>query len=136
MATQMAVRRVTAVVGCAILLLVLAAGCSAPKYVPKPNEELYGTWINAQTSLPKVVNDAQGFRDYSHTTDADPIFSGSASITSRWTDSDGNVWYKVVGTYTGGTAIGDSKGRIYTALYKLSKSATVMELMWTEPTND
>ena len=35
---------------------ILLVGCVPSKYVPKPNEELYGTWINEKMSAQKYIN--------------------------------------------------------------------------------
>jgi len=51
-----------------------------------------------------------------------PCLLGSRGIDSKWTDSEGNIWYTVFGIGTGFW-----EGHKSQELYKLSKSATVME---------
>jgi hypothetical protein len=75
-------------------------------YAPKDNEELYGSWVNADYSAEK------GFTDRMQTQRivfrADWTFERFAwvdrdvsewkdwyKITKKWTDSEGNVWYKI-----------------------------------------
>jgi hypothetical protein len=36
--------------------LILLVGCVTGKYVPKQNEELYGTWIMVKGDFPKMIN--------------------------------------------------------------------------------
>ena len=117
-----------------LLVMFVLGSCATGKYVPKANEELYGTWINEKMLPQKVINNADGFQQYLHVSDSTPFYSGTGGIISKWTDSEGNIWYKTFGTYTGGA--GDYNGKSFTMLEKLSKSATVLEFVWAMPTSD
>ncbi len=97
------------------------------KYVPKSDEELYGTWTNEQYygegdvwHPQRVVVTADGYVGYNKLSDLVPMFIWKLWIDSKWTDADGNIWYRVRG-------MGAGKYDKSQELYKLSKSATVME---------
>ena len=116
-----------------LLLLVLLGGCGPAKYTPKANEELYGTWINKSYSgqydptdahPQKEVIDSNGYHVFRFVDDSAQYFVGAEIITSKWTDSEGNIWYK---TYKGAWTDPKSKPVVPLFLYKLSKSATVRE---------
>jgi hypothetical protein len=110
------------------------------KYVPKENEELYGTWTNEQNfgdnyHPRKVVVTVDEYTVYFNVSDSVPLFAWSFSIDEKWTDSEGNIWYKILGI-----GVGTFKGYKSQELYKLSKSNTVMERAYVEvgkfdPTN-
>jgi uncharacterized lipoprotein YehR (DUF1307 family) len=118
----------------ALLVVLMLAGCASGKYVPKPNEELYGTWINEKMSPQKLVNTPDGWKQYLHVSDSTPFYEGTRGITRKWTDSEGNIWYETFSTFTSGA--GDYNGKSFTVLEKLSKSATVLESVWTMATSD
>jgi len=68
-------------------------------YVPRDNEEIYGTWVN--TTYPgsieykqKIVMDFWGdWETYAKATD-ETFDNGTFILVDRWTDSEGNIWYK------------------------------------------
>jgi hypothetical protein len=67
-------------------------------YVPRKNEEIYGIWINTTytgwTYAQKwVIYDWGGYERYSKATD-ETFVIGAYIIVDRWTDSEGNIWYK------------------------------------------
>jgi hypothetical protein len=119
------------------LSLVLFTGCAPRKYVPKSNEELYGTWINKSYSghyarddiqPQKEVIDSTGYQVFRFVDDLGKYFVGAETITSKWTDSEGDIWYK---TYKGVWDWEDGKkSEVPHFLYKLSKSATVRESVY------
>ena len=91
------------------LLLALLEGCGPGKYTPKPIEELYGTWTNnsysgridGTTYLPqKVVIASSGYTVYRFIDDAGRWEVGSEQIDRRWTDSEGNIWYRTHSSHT------------------------------------
>jgi hypothetical protein len=97
------------------------------KHAPKPNEELYGTWTNDQNSgdiydPQKVLVTPDSYQGFSNISDAVPLFTWGLTTDKKWTDSEGNVWYQILGIGTG--AYDGEKSQ---ELYKLSKSGTVME---------
>ena len=119
-----------------LLVMLMFGGCATAKYVPKPNEEINGTWINEKISPQKNVNTPDGWKQYLPVSDSVPFYEGTGEIISKWTDSEGNIWYKSLITITGGTGDGDATKIILAELDKLSKSATVWESVWTMPTNE
>ena len=106
-----------------LLALMLLGGCAPQKYVPKANEEIYGTWTNKKIFPQKVVNTADGWKQYNYISDSVPLLEGIARAESKWTDSEGNIYYKGSSTVTSETA----KGSKWQELDKLSKSGTVWE---------
>jgi hypothetical protein len=69
-------------------------------YVPIHNEEIYGTWVNAEYSgaLPffqKAINYHWGYYDvFCKMTDTNACIRGTMILVDKWTDSEGNIWYK------------------------------------------
>lgn len=125
-------------IGLVVSLLTLLASCGSGKYVPKANEELYGTWINKNYSghydflndvhAQKEVIDSNGYHVFRFVDDFAEYFVGAETITSKWTDSEGNIWYK---THKGGWSQNEIKTSVVPHfLYKLSKSATVRESVY------
>lgn len=112
------------------LLVSLIVGCATGKYVPKANEELYGTWMNEKTQnhdlIQKIVYDASGWQEYTKVSDSKALEGGTWSMDSKWTDVQGNIWYKVFCTFTTGWAAGMD----VQVLYKLSNSATTLEWVY------
>ena len=116
----------------AILFSLIAFGANAQdKYVPKSNEELYGTWINDKSinadDIQKQVSTPQGNKEYFKASDTVPVFDQEQQIYAKWTDSEGNTWYKIFGTNKAGAY----KGTKWQRLYTLSESATVCEYVYT-----
>ena len=117
------------------LLVIGLGGCGPGKYTPKPNEELYGTWTNEQSpAFQQVVFAPNSWKWYQRIGNPAPSIDCKLELTSKWTDSEGNIWYKSIGTIIGGTA-GDV-GTELVVLSKLSKSATVLEFVHTFPSNE
>jgi hypothetical protein len=83
--------------------------------------------------LQKTVSSATGFKQYLHVSDTDTFYEGTRQIIAKWTDSEGNIWYKTLDAITKGGTIAGYK---LAALHKFSKSATVWEEIWTSPSND
>ncbi len=108
------------------LTMALLAGCGPGKYVAKANEEIYGTWTNDKATPQKIVSTSAGWKQYSYISDTVPLLEGTGGIESKWTDSDGNIWYKTSSAITSETMKGDKSQE----LDKLSKSGTVWESVW------
>jgi len=115
-----------------VALLVAVGIYGQEKYAEKANEELYGTWTNQSYGgisydayRPQKVVMIQGtYTDFSMLADATPTAVGNEEVTAKWQDADGNVWYQIRGIGAeGGTAFK------FVSLQKLSKSATVRELV-------
>ena len=112
----------------AFIVIMPFSGYSQEKYSPKPNEEIYGTWTNADqlSYFQKSVNFPGGYKSYWRMADSAPSSEGVEEIVSKWTDSEGNVWYK---TYATGIS-GWQKGNMSQVLMKISKSGTVREFVY------
>ena len=106
-----------------LLSVFLIESCAPRKYVPKTNEEINGTWINEKIAPQKVVNSPSGWKEYSYASDAVPLDEGNGGIDSKWTDSEGNIWYRTFSTVTSATY----KGTKTQGLEKISKSGKVYE---------
>jgi hypothetical protein len=91
-----------------LIILVLLAGCTNKKmdvteeefYIPDSREEIYGTWVNTDYSgrsfqPQKIVNYHWGAYDIFMKADNDLVsYKGALTIIDKWTDSEGNIWYK------------------------------------------
>lgn len=83
--------------------------------------------------MQKEVDGPDGWKQYIHIADTTPIYEGTGKLTGQWTDSEGNVWFKWLSTFTAPDAY---KGQIFTVLEKYNKDLTVRESVWRSPTSD
>ena len=122
-------KQVVLVASLVILLVVLGAlGFGQEKYTPKPNEEIYGTWVNEQMNPPKTIFNPDGtFADYYPASYSKPYEGGTQEIVKTWTDSEGSVYYDTYDTFTFGAGMVGAKTQ---CLSKVSKSGTVLEFSW------
>ena len=111
-----------------VFVVVLARCATSNKTYKKAfKEEVVGTWINPDYEnwgdhWAKVVIKPDGmYEAYPNAQDTDFAF-GKITITDRWTDSEGNIYYKLIHD-----PFVDEK--VY-ELWKLSNSRTVCELVW------
>ena len=115
-----------------LLFIVLLGARAQEKYVPKADEELYGTWTNEEYSgltsyqPQKEVDTADRYGWYHMISDSVPYEEGTYEVDRKWTDAEGNIWYRILCTAKTGTWK-DYKGQW---LIELSKSATVWECTW------
>jgi hypothetical protein len=113
-----------------VLVGVIALGGRVVcQYIPLANEELFATWLNVNMALQKTVNLNGEIKDYMFKDDSSTYQEATEQIASKWTDSDGNIWYQTFGTMTSGPY----KGIKYQDLHKLSKDATVNEFQFKAP---
>jgi hypothetical protein len=105
------------------LAVLLLGSCGQGKYVPKPNEELYGTWINEGIRYHKLVVFAGGVKEYLGVADAEPDMETTEQISAKWKDGDGNIWYKTFELFISGHL----KGIKMQYLWKISNGSQ-MEL--------
>ena len=72
-------------------------------YVPTQDEELFGTWVNpdynTESEPAKTVLNPDGTSLSYGTEDSTLGRPGKFSITDKWSDSEGNVWYKYSYTF-------------------------------------
>jgi hypothetical protein len=102
------------------------------KYVPKANEELFGTWTDEKNDKSyyrpqKEVISVDGFKRFPNMTDPLPSEEATLKVDSKWIDSEGNIWYKTSGQVTTGVY----KGWTFQELDRLSKSGRVFESVFT-----
>jgi hypothetical protein len=92
-------------------------------------EEYWGTWVNreydAYPSKPAmfILTPDGKFAEYGKESDAGPLFTGTITIKEKWTDSEGNIWYKVAFSP-------DFFAITVYRLMKLSNSGKTLEEIW------
>lgn len=67
------------------------------------SEDIWGTWVNTEQPKGKyhhveekrVFSPDGMFKFYYYESSQSPEFEGTYTITERWTDSEGNIWYKM-----------------------------------------
>ncbi len=121
-------RKLMLLVGSLMILLFVsgASGFGQEKYIPKPDEELYGTWINEQMNPPRMVRSPDGsFAGYFPATYSKPFQGGESEIFRKWTDSEGSVYYETFDTFTFGSPMFNKTQD----LWKVSKSGKVLEMI-------
>ena len=125
----MKIRRLLLAVLVILPSLVPLVVAAQDKYVPKANEELYGTWTNEKTintfHIQKMVVSADGFKEYSNASSSYPSVEVAQQMDTKWTDSKGSVWYKVFGNIK----TGPWKGQNFKALERLSEAGSVLEIV-------
>lgn len=94
------------VLGVLSVLVVLAFTLSYAEeekaYVPKDDEELYGTWVNEDYSgglygAQKITIHPDGtYETFMKATDTTlESWKDTFTIIDKWTDSEGSIWYKI-----------------------------------------
>jgi len=116
--------------GAALLFLLIpdVRTWAQESVIVKGEEEIYGTWVNADNRADvlhgqKVVVGPDAMRIFCIVSDLECGMEVSWDSTSKWTDSEGNVWYKTLGTSTGGLYLGAR----WQTLEKVSKSGMTWE---------
>jgi len=110
-----------------LLPLINVAGWAQEKYIPKADEELYGTWANEKTFPPRTdINPGGTFSDYYPVSNPKPFRGGTTEIVKTWTGSDNSVYYYLLNTFTSGVY----KGTRVQLLDKVSGSGKVLETVW------
>ena len=107
----------------ALTVLVL----TLPNSVFADSEELCGTWINVDlkdSRSVKVIFKPDGkFERFRNNVDSKiPYREGTYKITEKWTDTEGNIYYKCLQS--------DNHGRQSKHLCKLSQSGKIIEIVW------
>ncbi len=97
-------------------------------YVPKDNEEIYGSWVNTKYAAGAgygyyqkwVIYNCGYWEGYYKATDEFADNTGTYILVDKWTDSEGTIWYK---------GYLREKGYIYPhfELDKISQGGTVWE---------
>ncbi len=117
-------------------VLIIAGSCATGKkaYVAQEDEELYGTWVNPEYN-PKIfeakwIYNPDGTLEM-YTTDFDTRIFGQGNFTiyDRWTDSEGNIWYKFF--IHSLRMQGTRQGPEFYYLVKINSSHETLEGLWT-----
>ena len=92
-------------------------------YLPKNNEEIYGTWVNTEYNLvaQKVVMNPGGTWGWALQANAEPSMKNTYELKEKWTDSEGNIWYKAI--------LESYRGKDY-VLVKISNSGNTREVVF------
>jgi len=83
------------------LLLVIILLSAVPVLLAANAEEYWGTWVNRDYNADNskiavlLLKPDGSFAQYNKESDADPFSTGTITIKDKWTDSKGNIWYKV-----------------------------------------
>jgi len=115
-----------------LAVLLLIASCAKKPYVAKEDEEIYGTWVNTSYGTTKdffsqkriykpdgTLEEYGGMADIAH-------LAYKYTIIDKWTDSEGNIWYKLITEY-GDKTYGS---RPAYELRKISNSALTLEFVF------
>ena len=115
-----------------LAVLLLIASCAKKPYAAKEDEEIYGTWVNTSYGTTKdlfsqkriyksdgTLEEYGGMADIAHLT-------YKYTIIDKWTDSEGNIWYKLITEY-GDKTYGS---RPAYELRKISNSALTLEFVF------
>jgi hypothetical protein len=130
----MKIRTLICILILVLSVLIIAGSCATGKkaYVAQENEELYGTWVNPEyddttAGQPGRVVIKNGTYEIFALTDISRwLIRGEYTITDKWADSEGNVWYNYMVTklwyQTGATRTDPLYG-----LAKISNSGKTLE---------
>jgi len=85
-----------------VLAFTLGYAEEEKAYVPKDDEELYGTWVNEDYSgglsgsQKRSINPDGTCEIFMKVTDTTlESWKGRFTIIDKWTDSQGSIWYKI-----------------------------------------
>lgn len=118
----MKTRTLTLILILIMAVFVLLAGGSK-------KEEYYGTWVNTDYDrttfrLGKLIHNRDGTKiKYVSASDTEPYLTATFTIEDKWTDSEGNIWYKILFTRT-------EQIISYFELTKISDNGTTLELVF------
>ena len=113
----------------AIIGLFVAVNIHA--YDPSEKEEIYGTWINPEygemeSYRPQklIMNPDGTWKRFRSRHDLSTPYIGTFTLTDKWTDSDGNIWYKQIWKYK-------TIETIY-EIVRISNSGKTLEHIWSK----
>ena len=113
------------------LLIAISSYASGKKaYIAKEDEELYGIWINtdyndSQHPAKFIFKPDGTYEGYAKTDGTHSYYHGEYIITDKWTDSEGNIWYKVFFPILWVGSSKDTEPLYY--LSKIDKSGNILE---------
>ena len=120
-----------------VVVLIIGGSCATGKkaYVAQDDEELYGTWVNPEYenskvyTAPKIVVKPDGTFDEYALINSDRVVSVlEYTITDKWTDSEGNTWYKLLEIHTDSKVIQNPD--TYYVLSRIDKTGNIWEMLW------
>ena len=118
------------------LLLVSPAGWAQQKYSPKTGEELYGTWVDPDSSSEayRWVISSEGTILEFWKGHEQPYMEARYSIDKKWTDDGGNICYQCTSRW-GFQPWSESKviDTWYT-LFKIDASSSSLRSVWSQHT--
>jgi hypothetical protein len=90
--------------------MIIAGSCATEKPARKKSEILYGTWVNEKYAAFKyytamVMKPDGVYETYVDTSLKTLSARGKYAITDKWTDSEGNIWYKATYEVKEGTQL-------------------------------
>lgn len=113
----------------AVLMITQSSMAGKKEYVATEDEEIYGIWINPDYNdmepRAKFIAKQDTFETYHKTDSTHRNTWGECTITDKWTDSEGNIWYKYVDTLSFYAGIKRTTPRY--CLAKIDKSGNILE---------
>jgi len=99
-------------------------------YDPSEKEEIYGTWINpdygGDWAVQKIIIDPNGTEKRFHSRhDLAAGYTCPFTLIDKWTDSEGNIWYKMFWT------LGNIEWKMY-EIIRISNSGKTLEYVFSE----
>ena len=106
----MKTRTVVSILILVFTVLIVAGSCATEKKMVKKSEELLGTWINEEYAddwgYTTLIYKSDGvYEQYTDASLKERHQHGTYTITDKWTDSEGNIWYKATCKLTEGTQL-------------------------------
>ena len=113
-----------------LAVLIIAGSCATQKqaYIPKPNEEIYGTWVNTDYNGvgkgQKYILYRWGYAEaFRLVTDQYVNYPCVFHLMDKRTDSEGSILYKVTWQFKGDT-------KIIFQLTKINENEGSYERVW------
>ena len=118
-----------------VVLMFLVGSCATGKkaYVVQEDEELFGTWINPDyeekmVQSAKLIFEPDGvLRGFATANTTKEPSTSKYTITDKWIDDKGNIWYKFLITEMKFGVISHPDSEKYYYLCKISDSGRILE---------
>jgi hypothetical protein len=106
----MKTRNVISIIILALAVLNIVGSCATEKKMVKDSEEIFGIWVNEKYASRKnyttlVMKPDGVFEEYVDESLKTLSARGKYTITDKWTDSEGNIWYKATYELKDGTQL-------------------------------
>lgn len=108
-----------------LMVAVLIVGGGQKPYVPTEDEPLFGTWVNEEGSMHVYYSDGKGL-GYQRKSDPEPRWEFRFTIEEKWTDEEGNIFYKVLAKWSR-PPYDESHASTWLDSIKIQPSGDVME---------